>query len=130
MYPNSPNPWDQYMQQMQNAYAQRRPAYQGQIITVNGINGANVFDMAPNSSVILMDESGKMAFIVKTDGAGYKSVLPCDLTPHQDASAPDLGALEARITKLEEAMHNVNKSVPDPAVPAAGKRLSIPVDDE
>ena len=32
---------------------------QSQIIRVNGKNGAEAFRMAPNSSILLMDENGK-----------------------------------------------------------------------
>ena len=91
------------MYNLYNPFMPPAPAsvpYQGQIVTVNGNNGANAFSMAPNTSAILLDESGKIAWFVKADGAGYKTVAPFDLTPHQDAPVPDYTSLENRIAKI------------------------------
>lgn len=78
------------------------PAPQMQVIRVNGRNGANAFSIGPNSSALLLDESGKMVWLVTTDGASYKTVAPYDITPHQDAPAFDFDGLEIRIKKLED----------------------------
>jgi len=111
------------MYNMYNPFMPPAPApYQGQVVTVNGNNGANAFSMGPNASVILLDESGKIAWFVKTDGAGYKSVAPFDLTPHQEAPAPDYSGLENRIKKLEEMIAHERSGV--------SKQLAIPGDDE
>ena len=132
-YMNSPygiNPYMPQMQALQNAYAQRKPVYSGQVITVSGHNGASAFEMAPNSSVFLMDESGSMVWLAKTDGAGYKSMMPFDLVPHQDAPAPDYSALDARITKLEEAMKNERITVSQPVAAASNSRGYITIPDD
>jgi hypothetical protein len=76
-----------------------------QIVKVNGENGARTFQMGVNSSALLLDESGLLVWLVTTDGAGYKSVAPYDITPHQNAPAPDFGSLETRIKRLEEIIH-------------------------
>lgn len=72
-----------------------------EVVKVNGENGARAFQMGANSSALLLDESGEIVWLVTTDGAGYKTVAPFDITPHQAAPAPDFGSLEARITRLE-----------------------------
>ena len=83
-----------------------------EVVKVSGENGARAFQMGPNSSALLLDESGTLVWLVTTDGAGYKSVAPFDISPHQAAPAPDFGSLEERVKKLEEAIRL------DPADPA------------
>ena len=88
-----------------------QPAQQ-QVVRVNGDNGARAYQMGANSSALLLDESGVMIWLVTTDGAGYKTVSPYDINPHQTAQAPDYGSLEARINRLEEMIHG---NATDPA---------------
>lgn len=90
-----------YMQQnlQQNPYQQQQPRQE--VVKVNGENGARAFPIGANSSAILLDESGKLIWLVTTDGAGYKTVSPYDITPHQVAPAPDYSTLEQRIERLE-----------------------------
>lgn len=76
-----------------------------QVVRVSGENGARTYQLAANSSALLLDESGLMVWLVTTDGAGYKTVSPYDITPHQAAPAPDFGSLESRIQKLEEIVN-------------------------
>jgi hypothetical protein len=94
-----------FPQMPQNPYmqpAQQQPALpKMEVVKVNGENGARAFSMGPNSSAILLDESGTMIWLVTTDGAGYKTVGAFDITQHQAAPAPDFNALEQRIARLE-----------------------------
>ena len=76
-----------------------------QVIRVNGENGARAYSIGANSSALLLDESGLMVWLVTTDGAGYKTVSPYDITPHQVAPSPDYGSLESRIKKLEDMIN-------------------------
>lgn len=76
-----------------------------EVVKVNGENGARAFPMGANSSALLLDEGGTIVWLVTTDGAGYKTVAPFDITPHQTQPAPDFGSLEARITRLEERLN-------------------------
>lgn len=75
---------------------------------VNGRGGADAFQMGPYSTAFLLDESGLIMWIATTDGAGYKTIVPYDLTPHQDVPAPDYNSLEGRIAKLEGFMNEYN----------------------
>lgn len=95
-----------YMQQnlQQNPYQQQQPRQE--VVKVNGENGARAFPIGANSSAILLDESGKLIWLVTTDGAGYKTVSPYDITPHQVAPAPDYSTLEQRIERLEGMIMN------------------------
>ena len=99
-----------------NPYLPQQHAYQQaqrqEVVKVNGEGGARAYPLGPNSSALLLDESGALVWLITTDGAGYKSVAPFDISPHQAAAAPDYTSLEARITKLEEMINNAST---DPA---------------
>ena len=76
-----------------------------QVVRVNGENGARAFQMGPNSSALLLDESGLMIWAVTSDGAGYKTVQAYDIAPHQVQPAPDYADIESRIKRLEEIVN-------------------------
>lgn len=98
------NPYG-FMQQQYQMPQIQQPAAQQQVVRVNGENGARSYQIGPNSSAILLDESGLMVWLVTSDGAGYKTVSPYDIAPHQSAPAPDFGTLEERIKRLEEIVN-------------------------
>ena len=79
-----------------------------EVVKVNGEGGARAFQMPPNSSALLLDESGVIVWLAVTDGAGFKTVSPFDITPHQAAAQPDFNSLEARISKLEEVINDAS----------------------
>ena len=91
----------QYMQQVPGTGFQAAPA-PVQVIRVNGENGARAFQIGPNSSALLLDESGTMVWLVTSDGAGYRTVSAYDIAPHKDAPEQDFSDLEGRVRKLEE----------------------------
>lgn len=83
-----------------NRYNQQQaPRYE--IIHVNGQNGAQALQMAPNSNAIVMDDTAPLIWLCQTDGAGYKTVQAFDISPHKDAPAVDVSSLEERIARLE-----------------------------
>lgn len=57
------------------------PKYE--VIKVNGEAGAKNFHMGPNSSSLLLDETAPIVWFVQTDGTGYLTATPFDITPHQ-----------------------------------------------
>ena len=81
------------------------PAAQQQVVRVSGENGAKTYQIGPNSSAILLDESGLMIWLVTSDGAGYKTVQAYDIAPHKEKPAPDYGSLESRIKRLEDMIN-------------------------
>ena len=81
-----------------------------EIIHVNGRNGADALQMLPNSNVLLLDDTAPIVWLVQTDGAGYKSLTPFDISVHKDKSAPDYQSLEDRISKLEEILNDKSDS--------------------
>ena len=88
---------------------------QMQIPQVHGREGATAFPMGPNSSALAMDEGASIVWMMVTDSAGYKTVTPFDVTPHEEtkpATTNDLKSLldtmksfDERLTKLEGLEH-------------------------
>ena len=99
--------WNNSNQNMQtgflNNFGYRPPKLE--IIKVNGEAGAKSFRMAPNSSALLADETAAIVWFVQTDGAGYLTAIPYDITPHQTTPPVDINDLAQRITQLEELIN-------------------------
>lgn len=118
-----------------NPYIQQIPQQQTarqEVVKVNGYNGASVYEIGANSSALLLDVSGLMVWLVTTDGAGYKTIQPYDISPHKEAPAPEYTALEQRIAKLEEMYKNGNTGNSGAArsSEAGGSgQLVVPVDE-
>ena len=76
-----------------------------EIIEVNGEAGANSIKMAPNSSIILADKTGATVWFAATDGAGYLTVTPYDLVPHQSQPTISVEDLAQRVSQLEDIIN-------------------------
>lgn len=76
-----------------------------EIVRVNGENGARAYQMAPNSSAMLLDESAPLVWLVQTDGAGYKTTTPYTISPYQAQPTPDYNSLDERIRRLEDMLN-------------------------
>lgn len=87
-----------------------QPIAPTQVVKVNGENGARAYQLGPNSSALLLDESGMMVWLVTSDGAGYKTVSPYDIAPHKTTPAPDYVSLESRIKRLEDMINGSTDS--------------------
>lgn len=99
----NPNPQQQDYLSRMNMSVNNFPHYD--IIKVKGQNGAEAFQMAPNSKVLLLDENDPLIWFVQTDGAGYKTATPYSITPFQPAPPVDLNSLEQRLSALEEKIN-------------------------
>lgn len=86
-----------------NYQTQQLPHYD--IVKVNGRNGAEAFQMGPNSQVLLLDETAPILWLASTDGAGYKTVSAFDISPHQDHQQTLLASMEQRLARLEECIY-------------------------
>ena len=120
MWPYNPNTYP--MTPQGNPYAQHLTP-QIQVTRVNGRGGAEAYPMGPNSSALLLDEGGAIVWVVTTDGAGYKTVSPYDITPPVDAPPPDFTGLEARLKRLEEI---VNGNTVNPTAARSTGNVSTP----
>lgn len=91
----------------QNSF-QPQPHYE--IITVNGKPGVDAFKMAPNSSTILVDETGNLIWFVRTDGAGYKEATPFTITPYVEQPPVDINALCNKVSELESIVLSMQQN--------------------
>lgn len=81
------------------------PYSKTKIVHVNGENGARTFQMSPDSDILLLDDTAPIVWLAQTDGAGYKTVTPYDISPHVAEPPVDVKSLEDRIKKLEEKLN-------------------------
>lgn len=91
-----------------NYQTQQLPHYD--IVKVNGRNGAEAFQMGPNSQILLLDETAPILWLASTDGAGYKTVTAFDISPHQDQQQNVLSSIEQRLARLEEYIYEPTES--------------------
>ena len=89
----------------QTPYLQNLLPTTQEVIKVNGINGVNAYQLPPNSSVLLLDTTAPIVWLVQTDGAGYKTNTAYDITPHETEEVAQFRTLEERIAKLEETIN-------------------------
>lgn len=93
---------------MYNGYNNYRlPTYE--VIKVNGRGGANAFQMGPNSSILLLDETDNVVWLAQTDGAGYKTVTPFDIVPHKEEQKVDMASVISRIEALELSINELKE---------------------
>lgn len=57
-----------------------------QLIKVTGIEGAKAYQMAPNSSVALFDDSNDIFYVKSTDGAGFPTIRSFKFEPVVESS--------------------------------------------
>lgn len=80
-----------------------------EIPQVNGEAGAKSFQMAPNSSNLLLDQTvSNLVWLVQTDSAGYLTATPWDIFPHQVKPQVDVNNLEQRVKNLEDMYAAIN----------------------
>lgn len=76
-----------------------------EVVRVNGRNGAEAFQMAPNSSVLLLDETAPIVWLKVTDGASYPTLTPYEIKPYEPKptaeSVTQLEELKKRIERIE-----------------------------
>ena len=82
------------------------PFLKTEIIHVNGENGAMALQMLPNSQALLLDDTAPLVWLAQTDGAGYKTVTPYDITPHEKKDPVDIKSIEERLDRIERMMND------------------------
>lgn len=103
-----------YMQQQNNGLnsfqsPQQAPHYE--IPKVNGKNGAEMFQMSPNSQVLLLDETSPIVWVKSTDSAGFATCKPYKIEAYEEQAKQDadinaiLASYGARIGKIEEKLY-------------------------
>ena len=103
---NYPYQNNQYLQNLM------LPPQPQEVVKVNGKNGVDAYQIAPNSSALLLDTTASIVWLVQTDGAGYKASTPYDITPHVPEEEVQFKTLEERISKLEETINAKSNTKP------------------
>lgn len=93
------------------------PQPQQQIIRVNGQNGAMAYQMMPNSSALLLDETAPLVWLAVTDGGGYKTITPYKIEKYVPAPPADYKALLERIERLEGKLNESNTTESTKQIP-------------
>lgn len=85
----------------------RFPTYE--VIKVNGKPGVDAFQMGPNSSILLLDETANLVWLAQTDGAGYKTATPFTITPFVEKPPVDMNALTEKIDGIEAELKELRE---------------------
>lgn len=80
-----------------------------EVIRVSGENGAKAYPLAPNSSVLLLDETAPIIWLKTTDGASYPTITGYNIIPIEESKEIEANVysdLEKRIERLEQAIND------------------------
>ena len=78
---------------------------QQQVVQANGKASIDALRMAPNSSVLIMDNTAPIVWLCTSDGLGNVTSLPYDIVPHVEQAPIDVNGLEERVKRLEERIN-------------------------
>ena len=87
------------------------PVAEKHVDRVHGEPGADQYQMAPNSDVILLDETAPMIWFVQTDAAGYKTKHPYDIIPHEKKPEPDFNDIDAKLNAIDERLKTLEEAL-------------------
>ena len=83
---------------------------QQQVIQVSGKASVDTIQMAPNSSVLVLDTTAPMVWLCVSDGVGRVTATPYDITLHEDKPEPVDNTAE-RLTALETALAEMQERI-------------------
>lgn len=98
MYNTNPYYFNPYYQQQQNVLPTQ------QIIQVNGKASVDTIQLAPNSSILVMDTSAPIVWMCVSDGVGKVTSTPYDITIHQEKPPIDMALIEQRLASVETTL--------------------------
>ena len=101
------NPLNYFSQNTQPPQAQPQALPQQQVIQVNGKASVDTIQLAPNSSILVMDTSAPIVWLCVSDGVGRVTSTPYDITEHKDVPPVDTGKLEERVSMLENLISGI-----------------------
>ena len=76
-----------------------------QVVTASGKESIDKLQMAPNSSVLVMDTTAPMVWLCVSDGLGNVTSEPWDISPHKEK--PKENEFEKRLAAIEEKLQEV-----------------------
>lgn len=91
----------QQNQQYQNVLPQQ------QVLKAKGKASIDTLRLAPNSSVLVLDETAPIVWLCTSDGVGMVSSQAYDIAPHEDAPPVDMTNIEQRITAIEQILEDM-----------------------
>lgn len=108
-YSGFSNPYQQYNPTSFLSQNNQAALPQQQVIQVNGKASVDTIQLAPNSSVLVMDTSAPIVWLCVSDGVGRVTATPYDITEHKDAPPVDMRKIEERVAALETFMTGLVK---------------------
>ena len=82
-----------------------------QVLQANGKASVDALRMAPNSSVLIMDNTAPIVWLCTSDSIGNVTSVPYDITPHKDPAPVDVGGLEQRISNIEAILAKLEEKI-------------------
>lgn len=80
------------------------PLPQQQITQVNGKASVDTIQLAPNSSILVLDTSAPIVWMCVSDGIGKVTATPYDISIHKDVPKPDISSIEKRLSAIENTL--------------------------
>lgn len=114
------NPWQAYLdalsaQTQQNQFNLARQNQnllpKQEVLQANGKASIDALQMAPNSSVLIMDKTAPIIWLCVSDGLGNVTSTPYDIAPHQETPPVDVNALETRIASIETVIAQLQEGI-------------------
>lgn len=84
-----------------------------EVIRVSGENGVDAFQIGPNSSALLLDETAPIVWLVQTDGAGYKTKTPYDISLHTPEPSPEIKSMDERLDQIDKRLQTIEEVIRD-----------------
>ena len=84
-----------------------------EIYKVSGEGGVNAFQMGPNSSVVLVDETAPIVWFVQTDSAGFKTKTPYDIALHVPEPSPEMKTMDDRFASIDKRLKTLEEALLD-----------------
>ena len=113
--------------QFNNPYQNVIP--QQHVIQVNGKASVDTIQLAPNSSVLVMDTSAPIVWLCVSDGVGRVTSTPYDITEHQEILTETATDLEQRISNIEITLAKMEDKINAKSNTGRSKSKSIIADD-
>lgn len=87
------------------------PPQKTKVDQVSDERGVDMYRMAPDSSVLLLDETAPIVWLVKTDSAGYKTKYPYDIKPHEPEPQVDAKSLDERLNTIDDRLKALEEAL-------------------
>lgn len=100
------NPYNSIFQPQQQIQQTNTLPHQ-QIIQVNGKASVDTIQLAPNSSILVMDTSAPIVWMCVSDGVGKVTSTPYDIVVHEEKSPINIADVEKRLENVEKFVNQL-----------------------